>query len=409
LCLIFYYIYKLFKNVKKNQQKMAVKILSVDDEVDLELLLSQHFRRQIRKGEYEFLFAHNGIEALQVLLKNPDISIILSDINMPEMDGLTLLARINEMRNPALKCIMVSAYGDMDNIRQAMNGGAFDFATKPIDLDDLDKTIEKAIEQINFVRSSQKEHKQLVNIQNDLDVAREIQLAILPRNFKLNMPLGDNVDIHASMLAAKYVGGDMYDFFPIDETHLGFTMADVSGKGIPAAIFMAVSRTMIKAIGSRGIKSYECMKQVNDMLCEESLDSMFVTTFYGVYDLETGEIEYTNAGHNPPFILKANGTVEMLKSNINIVLGAIDGMTFKGDTVTLQPGDTLVTYTDGVTEAENINKEQFGESGLAATLETLKGATSQQIVDRINEKVKEFAGEAEQNDDITQLIIRRKA
>ena len=122
---------------------MAVKILSVDDETDLELLLTQYFRRKIRKGEYEFFFAHNGLEALQILLKNPDIAIILSDINMPEMDGLTLLAKVNEMRNPSLKCIMVSAYGDMDNIRHAMNNGAFDFATKPIDLDDLQITIDK--------------------------------------------------------------------------------------------------------------------------------------------------------------------------------------------------------------------------------------------------------------------------
>ncbi|MBO7461071.1 MAG: response regulator, partial [Bacteroidales bacterium] len=120
---------------------MAVKILSVDDEADLEALLTQYFRRKIRKGEYEFFFAHNGLEALMILSKNPDIEIILSDINMPEMDGLTLLAKINEMRNPALKCVMVSAYGDMGNIRQAMNSGAFDFATKPIDLDDLSLTI----------------------------------------------------------------------------------------------------------------------------------------------------------------------------------------------------------------------------------------------------------------------------
>ena len=134
---------------------MAVKILSVDDETDLELLLTQFFRRQIRKGEYEFFFAHNGLEALQILLKHPDIAIILSDINMPEMDGLTLLAKVNEMRIPSLKCIMVSAYGDMDNIRHAMNGGAFDFATKPIDLDDLQLTIEKAVEQSNI----SKEHR----------------------------------------------------------------------------------------------------------------------------------------------------------------------------------------------------------------------------------------------------------
>lgn len=386
---------------------MAVKILSVDDEVDLELLLTQHFRRKIRKGDYEFFFAHNGLEALQELLKHPDISIILSDINMPEMDGLTLLARINEMRNPALKCIMVSAYGDMDNIRQAMNGGAFDFATKPIDLDDLDRTIEKAIEQIDFVRSSQKEHRQLVDIQNDLNVAREIQHAILPRCFFLKMDKGANVDIFASMIAAKDVGGDFYDFFPIDGTHFGFTMADVSGKGVPAAIFMAVSRTMIKANGVRGILSNECLREVNNLLCEESLNSMFVTALYGVYDLESGTIECTNAGHNPPYILHADGSVEMLKMKTNLVLGAMEGIEFQNDTFQLQPGDTLVTYTDGVTEAENSDHGQFGESRLEDTLRSLQGADSETIVSTINTKVKEFAGEAEQSDDITQLVIRR--
>ena len=123
---------------------MAIKILSVDDELDLEILLTQYFRRKIKKGEYEFHFAHNGLEALQMLLAMPDFDVILSDINMPEMDGLTLLTKINEMRNPALKCIMVSAYGDMENIRSAMNQGAFDFTTKPINLEDLERTIEKA-------------------------------------------------------------------------------------------------------------------------------------------------------------------------------------------------------------------------------------------------------------------------
>ena len=182
---------------------MPIKILSVDDELDLELLLTQYFRRKIRKGEYEFVFAHNGLEALTMMVKHPDIEIILSDINMPEMDGLTLLAKINEMRNPALKVIMVSAYGDMGNIRQAMNNGAFDFATKPIDLDDLSVTIEKAIEQIHYIKTMQQEHSQLEAIKGDLAVAREIQQAILPRVFP---PFPENehqLDIAASMNAAK--------------------------------------------------------------------------------------------------------------------------------------------------------------------------------------------------------------
>ena len=387
---------------------MAVKILSVDDETDLELLLTQFFRRKIRKGEYEFFFAHNGLEALQVLLKHPDIAIILSDINMPEMDGLTLLTKVNEMRNPSLKCIMVSAYGDMENIRHAMNNGAFDFATKPIDLDDLQVTIDKAVEQIEYVKSAQKEHAQLVDIQGDLTVAREIQHAILPRSFKLKMEDADLVDIYASMVAAKDVGGDFYEFFPIDDHRIGFTIADVSGKGVPAAIFMAVSRTLLKATGLRDVASNVCIQMVNDMLCGESVESMFVTVFSGIYDLKTGEIDFTNAGHNPPYILHADGTVEMLKSECNLVLGAIEGMTFKNESLRLNPGDALVMFTDGVTEAENKDHEQFGEARLEAALAELKGAESKQIVDTVNAKVKEFVAGAAQSDDITQLVIRRK-
>lgn len=387
---------------------MSIKILSVDDETDLELLLSQYFRRKIRNGEYEFFFAHNGLEALQVLLKHPDISIILSDINMPEMDGLTLLAKINEMRIPSLKCIMVSAYGDMDNIRQAMNGGAFDFATKPIDLDDLQRTIDKAVEQIEYIRSAQKEHVQLVDIQTDLSVAREIQHAILPRTFDLKLPDADNVNIYASMLAAKDVGGDFYDFFPIDDHRIAFTIADVSGKGVPAAIFMAVSRTLIKATGIQDKPTNECMSTVNNILCDESVGSMFVTVFYGIYDLQTGQITFTNAGHNPPYILKADGQVEVVKSPCNLVLGAVPDMPFSCDTMKLDPGDTLYMFTDGVTEAENKNHDQFGESRLEAALAECKGADSRHIVDTVNAKVKEFINGASQSDDITQLVIRRK-
>ena len=387
---------------------MSIKILSVDDETDLELLLTQYFRRKIKNGEYEFFFAHNGLEALQVLLKHPDISIILSDINMPEMDGLTLLAKINEMRIPSLKCIMVSAYGDMDNIRQAMNGGAFDFATKPIDLDDLQRTIDKAVEQIEYIRSAQKEHAQPVDIQTDLSVAREIQHAILPRTFDLKLQDADKVNIYASMLAAKDVGGDFYDFFPIDDHRMGFTIADVSGKGVPAAIFMAVSRTLIKATGLQDKPTNECMSTVNDILCDESVGSMFVTVFYGIYDLQTGQITFTNAGHNPPYILKADGQVEVVKSPCNLVLGAVPDMPFSCDTLKLDPGDTLYMFTDGVTEAENKNHDQFGESRLEEALAECKGTDSKHIVDTVNAKVKEFINGAAQSDDITQLVIRRK-
>lgn len=386
---------------------MPVKILSVDDEMDLELLLTQYFRRKIRKGEYEFVFAHNGLEALTMMVKHPDIEIILSDINMPEMDGLTLLAKVNEMRNPALKVIMVSAYGDMGNIRQAMNNGAFDFATKPIDLDDLSVTIEKAIDQINYVHQMQKEHSQLESLKGDLAIASEIQQAILPRVFPPFPEIADKLDIAASMTPAKDVGGDFYDLFRIDDERIGFVIADVSGKGIPAAIFMAVSRTLIRATGVRGGSPAECIAYSNKLLAAESVDCMFVTVFYGIININTGEINYCNAGHNPPYVLKHDGKVEPLPTMGDCMVGAIDGLPYHEATLQLEKGDALVMYTDGVTEAMNIDYQQFGEERLEETLEDVTMHNCQEMVDAIKSDVAAFAGEAEQSDDITVLTLKR--
>jgi sigma-B regulation protein RsbU (phosphoserine phosphatase) len=386
---------------------MPTKILSVDDEMDLELLLTQYFRRKIRKGEYEFSFAHNGLEALTMLLKNKDYDIILSDINMPEMDGLTLLTKINEMQNPALKCIMVSAYGDMGNIRQAMNNGAFDFATKPIDLDDLSLTIEKAIEQIRYIKTMQQEHSQLESIKGDLAIAREIQQAILPRIFPPFPENAEQLDIAALMNAAKDVGGDFYDFFRIDDQRIGFVVADVSGKGVPAAIFMAVSRTLIRATGVRGVSPAECISYSNELLAQESANSMFVTAFYGIYNLTTGQVTYTNAGHNPPYLMKADGTILQLPFSSDLVVGAIDDFKYSEETLQLEHGDTLLLYTDGVTEAINAGDEEFGEQRLQAVLAQMTSNSSQDIIGRIKACVSDFAGEAEQSDDITLLAIKR--
>jgi len=386
---------------------LPVKILSVDDELDLEVLLTQYFRRKIRKGEYEFFFAHNGIEALRVLLEHKDIDIVLSDINMPEMDGLTLLAKVNELGNPALKCIMVSAYGDMGNIRTAMNSGAFDFATKPIDLDDLSRTIEKAIEQINYIKETQQEHSQLESLRSDLAVAGEIQQSILPSIFPAFPDLGDKVDLYATMTPTMDVGGDFYDFFRIDDDRIGIVIADVSGKGVPAAIFMAVSRTLLRATGIRGGSTNDCMEYVNKLLCNESHDMMFVTVFYAIYKVSTGELEYTNCGHNPPFILAHDNKVERLPFAKNTIVGVIEGETYQKDTLTLAPGDAIVLYTDGVTEAEDAEHAEFGEDRLENTLKSVPGAGAQEIIETIKEDVSDFVKGASQSDDITMLVLKR--
>ena len=386
----------------------AIKILSVDDEPLMELLMKQFFRHQIRDGEYEFFFARNGVEALEKMKEIPDIEIVLLDINMPDMDGLTLLSILNEMHNPALRVIMVSAYGNMANIRQAMNNGAFDFAIKPVDMDDLNKTIKKAIEQINNVHESQKEHSQLMSLKKDLTIARNIQQYILPQVDSPFPEDSDKLDIYASMEAAKDIGGDFYDFFRIDDDHIAFVVGDVCGKGISAALFMAVSRTIIRSKGIQCGTAGACLTESNHLLAAYSIDCMFVTVFYAIYNTKTGLITYCNAGHNPPYLLRRNGTVEELPRSKDIIVGICDDIEYREDTLQLESGDTLVMFTDGVTEAMNPEMKEFGTERLRAILGEQAGKNCRQVIETVRTAIKDFAGDAEQSDDITMLVIKRK-
>ena len=386
----------------------TIKILSVDDEAPVELMMRHHFRRKIRSGEYEFFFARNGLEALAVLANTPDIEIILCDINMPEMDGLTLLAKVNEMHNPAMRVIMVSAYGDMTNIRQAMNNGAFDFATKPIDMDDLARTIEKAIEQIHYVHESQKEHTQLESLKEDLISAKEIQQSFLPMVFPPFPEESDKLDIYASMTAAKDIGGDFYDFFRIDDDHIVLVIADVCGKGIPAALFMVVSRTIIHSKGMQGVSAAECLTESNRLLANSTVNYMFVTVFYAIFNTKTGLVTYSNAGHNPPHIVRAGGTIEQLPMEGQFMVGAFEEEVYTDKTLQLDHGDTLVMFTDGVTEATDSTNRPFGTERLDNILSGVADKSSREIVEAIKAGITDFVEDAEQTDDITILALKRK-
>ena len=385
----------------------TIKILSVDDEQDMEILMTQKFRSKIRKGLYEFHFANNGLQALTKLVEQPDMDIILCDINMPEMDGLTLLTKLNELKNPSIKTIMVSAYGDMDNIRAAMNGGAFDFATKPIDFTDLEQTIEKAIAQIEFIRNAQKEHDQLVSIQNDLDIAQKIQKSILSNDFKLDVER-KRFELFASMKAAKMIGGDFYDFFMIDEDKLGVLIADVSDKGIPAAIYMAVSHTIMRATGLRGLSPAECMRYTNNLLSKDNVESMFVTAFYAILDLKTGHLNYCNAGHNPPYVIDNSGEVTVNKGTGDMVVGVMEGLDYHEAEVQLQSGNTFFLFTDGVTEAYNKNQDLFTEERLEEALVNTNNLSVNELVEKVGVAVSDFASGAVQSDDITMMAISYK-
>lgn len=381
----------------------GIKILVVDDEIDMESMIRQKFRRQIREKSYDFEFAFNGVEALEKVIEYPEIGLVLSDINMPEMDGLTLLSRIKELNNSGLKTVIVSAYGDMDNIRTAMNRGAFDFITKPVNFDDLEITINKTLNEIQSIRRWLTEHDQLVSLQHDLNISRDIQQAILPKEFP-PFPDQHSFDVYASMVAAREVGGDFYDFFLIDDQRLGFVIGDVSGKGIPAAIFMAVCRTLIRATGLKGDSVSECISHVNSLLCKESVSSMFVTVFYGILNTKTGEVDYVNAGHNPPYLLSDIG-ISALEMTNGLALGVVDDFVFESKKIQLKEGEQLLLYTDGVVEAFNLDEEAYGEEKYETFLYENRKLSVEAIIKKSLTDVHEFVGEAPQSDDITLLGI----
>ncbi|MDR0927821.1 MAG: SpoIIE family protein phosphatase [Ignavibacteria bacterium] len=384
---------------------MAEKLLVVDDEPDLEIVVTQRFRKAIRAKQYLFFFAHNGLEALEIISEQPDISVVITDINMPEMTGLELLQKIKELNNPKLKVIIVSAYGDMPNIRFAMNNGSFDFLTKPIDMNDLEKTIEKTIELVKVIRDGIESHERLIDYERELDAARQIQQAILPKEFP---PFSNPnlFDIYGRMKAAKMVGGDLFDFFAIDDENLGFVIGDVSGKGIPSSIFMAVARTLIHSYGQTGVSTAECLRLTNGILCIESVDSMFVTVFYGILKVNTGEVRFTNAGHNYPYLLENNGGIRQLDNESNIILGVFDEAQYTEHSFFLKPNESIVLYTDGVNEAMDTHHNQLGYDTFQKHLATMPDRQSpKSITDSIFDLVKAHEADTEQSDDITVLTI----
>ena len=196
------------------------------------------------------------------------------------------------------------------------------------------------------------------------------------------------------MNPAKEVGGDFYDFFLIDDTHLGLVMADVSGKGIPAALFMMVSKILIQNIAMMGNSPAEVLQYVNNQLCTNNPEEMFVTVWYGCLDLETGVLEAANAGHEYPILKNADGSFELFKDKHGFVIGGMEGVKYKQYEMQMQPGSKLFIYTDGVPEATNAANEMFGTERLVHALRMAENKTPKQILEQVDSIVKDFVKDA---------------
>ena len=241
-------------------------------------------------------------------------------------------------------------------------------------------------------------------IDKELEYAKQIQLSALPTNF----PEEEDFKIYAQMIAAKEVGGDFYDFYKLNDTTVAFLAADVSGKGIPAAMFMMTAKTIIKDLAESGMAVNDIFTKANEKLCENNESGMFVTAWMGILDLTTGKLQFANAGHNPPVLKRANGAFEYLKTRAGFVLAGMEGVRYRVGELMIYPGDRLFLYTDGVPEATNTENKLYGEDRLLAFMNQNASAEATEFLPALKANIDEFVGEAPQFDDITMLMFDYK-
>ncbi|MCR5805815.1 MAG: PP2C family protein-serine/threonine phosphatase [Oscillospiraceae bacterium] len=258
---------------------------------------------------------------------------------------------------------------------------------------------------VDLLKKYEKQQMEASRIDNELSMATRIQADMLPNIFPA-FPEREEFDIYASMTPAKEVGGDFYDFFLIDEDHLGIVMADVSGKGVPAALFMMASKILVQNYAVMNKDPKAALEAANEQICRGNHEEMFVTVWLGILDIATGVLTAANAGHEYPILKKPDGRFELYKDKHGFVVGGMEGVRYKDYEVQLEKGSILFLYTDGVAEATNAENELFGTDRLLDALNSAENDTPENVLERVSKAVDEFVKEAPQFDDLTMLCIR---
>jgi phosphoserine phosphatase RsbU/P len=380
-------------------------LLLVDDnELNRDMLA-----RRVRQQGYTFDMAENGREALEKL-STTSYDLVLLDIMMPEVDGYAVLQQAKA--DPALRhipIIMISAIDEIESTARCIEMGADDYLTKPFNPTLLKARIQSSLEK-KRLRDNEQRYTQ--SLAQDLEIGRRIQGSFLPDA----LPVNPGWELVAVFQPARQVSGDFYDAFSlVSGTHLGIVMADVCDKGVGAALFMALFRTLIRAMSESNFPAQNATSaeiaarlqktiiQTNEYIARtHGNTNMFATIFFGVQNLQSGVLHYINGGHEPPLLRRASGANEYIEPTGPIV-GALPEMEFEVQSVQINPGDTLLCYTDGVSEARNSAGDFFGEGQLPGLIQ----ASAQASTDAILEKLRGFIGDAPQNDDITMLALRR--
>ena len=356
--------------------------------------------------DYEISVAMDGESALEDIAENPP-DLVLLDIMMPGIDGYEVCKRLKA--NPEtsdIPIIFITAMGEVQDEEKGLELGAVDYIRKPITPTIVKTKVKNHLmAQLTHVRQLGESTAAREKIEKELNVARVLQMDILPRSF----PKRDDIDLFATLKPAKQVGGDFYDFFFLDEHRLCFVIGDVSGKGVPAALFMSMAKALIKATAQTNQLTDKILETVNKELAEDNDTCTFVTVFIGFLDLQSGELSYCNAGHNFPIIYQTGGTPEFLEGGRSMILGIDDDTVFVSESIQLQPGQYICLYTDGITEAFNEEDEEFSDERLMDFISRNTGSPVQELAEKLVQEVKSFAGKKPQSDDITVLTLQYQA
>jgi sigma-B regulation protein RsbU (phosphoserine phosphatase) len=305
---------------------------------------------------------------------------------------------------------MISALNELASVVRCIELGAIDYLSKPFDPVLLRARIGASLEK-KRLRDEVRRH--LARLEAELDAARQLQLGMVPTAFPC--PSAERpVDIFGVMEPAREVGGDLYDFFWRDDGTLGLLVGDVSGKGMPAALFMARTKSLVR-FATELMRSEDggpaspadIIARVNQELCHDNSNLMFVTAFFAILAPQTGKVEFCNAGHNAPYRIGRGGGVTAVDGAKGIILGVQPEATYTNGTLSLAPGEGIYVFTDGVTEAANVQGEMFSEARLEAVLRDSADSSSAEIVNAVTQSVHGFVGNALPSDDITMLAVRR--
>lgn len=357
------------------------------------------------KYEYKIMAATSGEQALRAVRSDHPPDIVLLDIMMPGVDGFEVCRRMkSHPKSRHIPVIFITSRDDYADEARGLSVGAVDYITKPIVPAIVRARVKTQIQLRNHMDELEQAnatiHAQKERMEHELQVGRKLQQSMLPE-----LPEGDaRFSIAGSMRSAFELSGDFYDAFFVDQHHLCICIGDVSGKGVPAALFMNMSRTLVRIQADADLSTARIVTRVNERIAEKNDPCMFVTLFVGMLDVRTGAIIYTNAGHTPPLIRRGGGDVERLMGRHGPAVG-VDQVVYGEEIVELMDGDTLLLYTDGVTEARGADGDLFGEDRLISLVESADVEDVSGLVSLTGDRIGEFESGRDQSDDVTLLGI----